>query len=691
MKIFLCECKKMMSFRIFWIIFVCLFAINGYVQIDRINVRYYTPESYRSFFSETKDMSLEEIQDYTNEMLERQNNGEYIEFPMMLVYDMSELSKECENYPEYLNSIKEQTNNMSAVSIWGDSDTFSYRNIQKTPSAYENLPAEPLPLAASFGLENTFTSPITDFMGIFLVFLAVCGIILKDREHGITFLLSSMPKGRSSLILSKLFAVSLFASFVAVMLFAENLVIGGALYGIGELQRPIQSVFGFYQCNLAVSVGEFLLLFFILKIASYLLFAMIFSLICTVSRNNLMIYGISGAVCTIAFLCYRLIPQNSVFQLFHDWNPIKFTQTAEILGTYQNVNLFGYPVSLKISMIIIIVITIVSVILCCIFAVEKLNHVQYQSVRLKVFHKKKIKAHGRFFYVCYRSLILNKGVILVLTALFAAAVFSASFSRQYSNDDIYYENFTTELSGEITTETLNFFTEKEKQYNEIEKEIEKIQSSENINTYQLNLLSDELNDRVAFERLKLRVKSIQENECNGKIFYDTGYERLFQYAGGNEKMFFILFMMIFSVLILSPIGAADKKTDMVKVIFSTKSGKTGYYRDLFLYGILCGIFSATLFFFPYIFNILKKYGTQGLSAPIQSIQQFSNLDISISVCGFILFFLFIHIIGSIICSVSIAGISSLCKSRTSAYIINTALFVLPVILILLKSRLAYGV
>lgn len=74
----------------FWIIFVCLFAINGYVQIDRINDRYYTPESYRSFFSETKDMSLEEIQDYTNEMLERQNNGEYIEFPMMLVYDMSE-------------------------------------------------------------------------------------------------------------------------------------------------------------------------------------------------------------------------------------------------------------------------------------------------------------------------------------------------------------------------------------------------------------------------------------------------------------------------------------------------------------------------------------------------------------------------------------------------------------------------
>lgn len=75
-------------------------------------------------------------------------------------------------------------------------------------------------------------------------------------------------------------------------------------------------------------------------------------------------------------------------------------------------------------------------------------------------------------------------------------------------------------------------------------------------------------------------------------------------------MFFILFMMIFSVLILSPIGAADKKTDMVKVIFSTKSGKTGYYRDLFLYGILCGIFRQRCSFSIY-FQYSEKVRNAG--------------------------------------------------------------------------------
>ena len=197
MKLVSFECRKIMSFKIFWIIMVCFFAVNGYVQIDRINDRYYTPKSYRAFFSKTKGMSLDEIQDYTSELLERQNNGEYIEFPMMLVYDMNILSKECENYPEYLNSILKQTDSMSSVTIWGNNDTFSYRNIIKTPSAYKYLSCEPLPLDTSFGLENTFTSPITDLLGIFLVFMAVCGIILKDREHGVMTLLLSMPKGKT--------------------------------------------------------------------------------------------------------------------------------------------------------------------------------------------------------------------------------------------------------------------------------------------------------------------------------------------------------------------------------------------------------------------------------------------------------------------------------------------------------------
>ena len=680
MKVFLCECKKLMSFRIFWIVFSCLLLVNGYIQINRANERYYTPKSYRSFFSETENMSLNEIQKYLNELLEKQSSGEYTAYPMYLIYDMLELSKECEDYPSYLNGIKEQADNMSSVSIWGGTDTFSYRNIQKTPSAYAAIPAEELPLAPSFGLENTFTSPVTDFIGIFLIFLTVCGVMLRDREQGIISLLSTLFRGRTYLLLTKFSVVSLCASSIALLLFGENLVIGGCLYGLGDLHRPIQSVFGFYQCNLSVSVGEFLILFFMLKIASYLLFAAIFSLICMASKNNIMIYGISGEICAAAFLFNRFVDVNSVFQILHYWNPVKFTQAAEILGTYHNVNVLGYPVSLKCSSVLLIVVLIAVMVFSCIWIAEKNQNVQYRAVRIDFFHRKKVRIHSRFYYVYYRSLILNKGILLLFASIFASAVLSASFSRQYDNDDIYYENFTNELEGTVTSDTLNYLEEKEEKYASVEKEIEKIKLSGNVNTYKLNLLYNELNDRAAFEHLNKRVQSIQSSGRNGEIFYDTGFERLFGFDGNKEEYVLILLMLLFAVLILSPVASADKKNDMVKIIFSTKCGKSGYYKDLLWYSILCGTFASLLFTVPYIINILNSYGTQGLSAPIQSIQSIAG---SFTVGGLIVLLIIFRTIGSMITAMIITCISSLCRSPMAAYIVNIALFVVPVSLVLL--------
>ncbi|MGN0622134.1 MAG: hypothetical protein ACI4I9_09725 [Porcipelethomonas sp.] len=685
MKVFLCECKKLMSFRIFWIVFSCLLLVNGYIQINRADERYYTPESYRSFFSETENMSLTEIQKFLNELLEQQSSGKYTAYPMYLIYDMLELSKECEEYPSYLNSIKEQADNMSSVSIWGDTDTFSCRNIQKTPSAYAAIPAEELPLAPSFGLENTFTSPVTDFIGIFLVFLSVCAVMLRDREQGIAPLLSALLRGRTYLLLTKLSVVSLCTSAIALLFFGENLVIGGCLYGLGDLHRPIQSVFGLYQCNLPVSAGKFLILFFMLKIASYLLFAVIFSLICMASKNNIMIYGISGGICAAAFLFYRFIDVNSVFQILHYWNPVKFTQTAEILGTYQNVNVLGYPVSLKFSSVLFISVLIAIMIFSCIWIAEKNQNVQYRTVRLNIFHRKKVRIHSRFYYVCYRSLVLNKGFLLVFAAIFASAMLSASFSRQYDNDDIYYENFTDKLEGAVTSDTLNYLTEKEEKYRSVEKEMEKIQLSGNVNTYKLNLLYNELNDRTAFERLNKRVQSIQSSCRNGEIFYDTGYERMFGFDGNKEEYVLILLIVLFTVFILSPVASADKKSDMVKIIFSTKCGKSGYYKDLLLYSILCGTFAGLLFTVPYVINILNSYGTQGLSAPIQSIQSIAGSSGSFTVGDLIVLLIIFRTIGSMLTAIIITGISSLCRSSMASYLISLALLTVPVSLVLLGA------
>lgn len=683
MRIFLCEWKKLLSFRIFWILLACLLLVNGYVQVDGTKDRYYKPETYRSFFAETEVMPFSETYDYLNELIERQSTGDYTEYPMILIYDLLEISEQMRTYPEYLESIEVQSDNMSSVSIWGGKDTFSYRNIQKTPPAYTRMDGTELELAPSLGLEDTFTAPLSDVMGIFLVLLVVCAVMLRDREQGVMPLLYSMQKGRHALILNKLAVIAVSTVVIAVLFFGENLLIGAKLYGLGDLSRPIQTVMGYYTCNLPVSVREYLLLFFGMKMLSYFLFAGVFSLICVCAKNNLMVYGISGAFCGVSFLLYYFIPEYSVFGLLRFLNPVQFTQVSEIFGTYRNINLFGYPFSHKISALIMLGVVLTASVTLAVIVFAKAKNLQYRNVSLRLFKRKKQRIHGRFYYVCYRSLILQKGIALVLITIFAAGMLHASFGRSYNNDDIYYENFTVALQGEITQETYDFLADKENHYAEIEQQIAELETQENFNIYKLNQLYSEMSDRTAFERLQARIEAIDAGGSDGEIFYDTGYERLFGIDGNNEDMVQVLLMLLFLALLLSPFAASDRKTNMVKILFSTRSGKIGYWKDLSLYSALCGTAVSLLFTLPYQWNILDSYGTQGLSAPIQSIGAFAHLDIYLTAGGMILLQLIIRTVSASITAVLISGISSICRSPMTAYLANIGYFVLPAGLTLL--------
>ncbi len=671
------EWKKFFSFRIFWILLVCLLFVNGYVQVSGTNDRYYTPESYRAFFSEIEGMSLSETHDYVEELIEEQTDGDLSEFPMMLLYDMLEISEDCANYPDYLESISEQAENMTAVSIWGSADSFSYRNIQKTPAAYEALEGTTIGLAPSLGLEDKFDAPLRDWLAIFLVFLVVCAVMLRDREQGIMPLLYATPGGRSRLFLSKIGVIALCAIGMALLFSGENLLIGAKLYGLGDLSRPIQSVFGLYSCNLAVSVGQYLVLFFLLKMLAYLLFGMVFALICAASKNNLMVYGISAGFCGVFFLLYSCISEISVFGVFHFLNPVQFTQVNEVLGTYRNINLFGYPFSLKISVLVTISIVLVGAFIAAILIFEKSRNLQYRTISLKRYRKKKIRTLGQFYYVCYRSLVLLKGDVLVLAVLVAAGSMSMSFTRSYNNDDIYYENFTSTYTGTVTQEVYDFLTEKNETYAETEAEIAELEASGG-SISRLNQLYSVFNDRNAFMRFEARVNAIAAVD-QSEIFYDTGYERLFgiqenSVTNSQEDIVMVLFMLLFLALLMSPIAASDRKTDMVKIIYSTKSGRRGYYKNLLYYSSLSGAFVSLLFSIPYIYHILEKYGTQGISAPMQSIYAFAEVGGSLSVGGLIICLLIVRTIGCCLAACCMSLLSSRFRSPLSAYLINLAIF-----------------
>ena len=683
MRILRYERKKLCGFRLLWILLPVLLCINGYVQISAANARPYSAAEYRDCLRYLQTLEPEQMSPYIEQQLDAAFSGGTAEFSWAALTEMQESIARIEGYADYLAEIDARAKQNSGLAIWGGKDNFSYRNMQKTPPAYQTMKQVTLRLDTERGLDDALHHPVTDFLGIFLLFLIVSTVMLKDREQGMMPLLFSMPDGRGALLRAKLLLITCCTAGTVLLLYGENLLIGAGMYGLGDLSRPIQCIGSFYECNLPVSAGTYLLLFTAMKFIAYLVFSMAFAAICTAAKNNLTVYAVSGGFCGISFLLYQFVSPLSNWSLLHFLNPMQLVRVHEIIGTYRNLNLFGYPASLKISAPIAAIIYILTAICISVMCFVHRRNQQYRSLSVTFLKRRTRSVHGQMYYVIYRSLVLQKGIVPVLAVIFAAAVFSSGFTRYYTSDDIYYEKFTTEHAGVITEDTLAFIREKQAHYDALQHEMEEIQASAQPDMMRLNAITEEMHDRSAFTQFCTRCDAIMQSSVGGELFYDTGYARLFGLDGNSDVLKINLCILVFLCLLLSPYAAQDRKTDMVKILYATSAGKRGYWKCLLIYSAVCGITVSVIFNMPYVMHILQKYGTAGLSAPLQSMTEFAQKGIIRTVQTEIIILLAVRIFSAAVTAMCMSLISGRCRSLVTAYVVNLSIFVLPAALALM--------
>lgn len=678
------EIKKIISFQTFWLVLVLFLFVNFYFKMDKINNRYYTPAEYKSYISQLNGMTLQEIIDYSNLKIKQKNSTETFEYTGFILYDMLEITEQLIKYPEYLESIENNSDTLKSSMIWGDDNTFSYRNIKKTSSAYLRLKGTELTLDTSLGIEDFFHSPITDVLGIFLLFMCSCRIFIYDRERKVINLLNTTYNGRQKLIITKLFTGILFSILIVVSLYFENLLIGWRAYGLGDLSRPIQCIYGYYTCNLNLSTKDFIIVFILMKILSYCTVYFVFSLISLKCTNNISVLLFSASYIIIEFFLYHSISEVSSLNLLHFLNSINFLNTDYILKNYININLFGYPYSLKISSLAAMIFTSVIVLSIMICSCKK-DIIQYQKKSIIFFDFFKSKIHTKFGYTLYRIFIIQKGIVIALTLSMISAGLYQSFSRGYDNDDIYYENFCNKFSGPVTESTLDFITEKEIKYKETEIQLSELKSSGYANPSELIILYSELLDKQAFEKFKNRINLIS---TDSEIFYDSGYERYFKSNLNTEGWLQILFILTALMLTVCPIPYIDCKSDIKKILFATSSGKTDYYKQQFSSVLLIGVSYTLLITIPYFIRIINKYGTQGLTANISSLTTYSDTNVDISVFSAMCIFIIIRMLLSVLSGCIMMIIASYNKNIITTYCINSTLFIVPIIILIIFDKFA---
>lgn len=682
MRIFSTEFRKLFSSHIFILIISAVLVLNAYLMFKTANSSAVTPSDYKQIYAELEHKTDKEKLSW----LENQAN----DLSQESVYNreaISELYHECNDivtYQEYLNAIDSQARSMTSISIFANPDTFNYRSIIKTPPAYKNVqdvePVFDVSKGLNLALDNSFTNILCGFILLF----AVLSLMISDREQGMSGLLFALKRGRGYLFSAKLAMLAVVAFGTVILLYSENLIISAFLYGLGDLSRPIQSLNGFIGCNLKINVAMYLAIFAFFQFAALFSICAVLSMVAVVTKNTISFYSISAGILITEGLLYSFIDSFSAYSIFKYINLIALTQVNAIFCNYRNINFLKYPISLlPVSLTAVVLVSVICSIFSALLYAKKRN-LEFRKIRANRNIGKGTKVHSAMYYTFYKSLIQQKGILIVALFFLIAGFTNSVFQKQYDIQDVYYKYYCSELEGKTDESVQNYIKAEKMRFENLHTSLDKISEQTSGFSAEAYEIQKQLVPESGFVLFQDRVEQIKNFE-DAEIFYDTGYRRMFGKLGYDDDMRYALSAMLLCIFLISPIIANDNRYRMQAVIHATASGKKKYLKRNIILSMVYGLLSTWIWNISYIVKISQFYEFRGLSAPIQSIADFTEFPITLKVWQYIGLIFTLRTIFIIFAAWMMLWVSAKCKNTTIALLVNFAIFALPIIVYILGA------
>lgn len=692
--IFINELIKAFCKRTTIAIFAVLLILNGvllYINETKQTLEY-TPEQYKAAYQtlegldthaafkqiSQKKTELELIQRLSfgedisqencnaEELLKSYKNKDYLEFtndiyPEIELTDrLFEEISACENYDSYLENIDSTARKMTGISLFADPDSFSYKNIARTPADFAHLKVSKLTAAPSKGVSMATGFLATDLIAILMIMTVVVTIVTREKELDQITLARTTFKGRMPLGIAKLFTCFAVAMAAEILLYAVNFAVSYFTYGFGNLSRQIQSVYEFNGSNLKISVLQYFVLFLAAKLGVYCVFA-------------------AEAV------LYYTIPSTSYLCPLKYINILAYANTKDLFASYLNLNIFGKPVNYMSVFVIsvIVLLTVLSIVSVMIFSKQRVIKSRTRKFSLAKFSIFKGRTTNLFFQECYKVFIGGKALLILIAFAVIIAVSYSPISESFSSaDEVYYKQYMLKFEGEYTSEKQKMINEEDQKFADAQMKMsEEMANSEGDGILIMMKYQDILAPQYAFEAVKAHAEYLQTTE-DGQFVYDSGYKLLTgDETAGNKDLTLGLTAMAMVMLCLTYVYAVEYQTGANVLLKTSARGREDTFLCKFGIGVIIVTIIFALTYTPYFYNVISAYGTRGINAPACSIKSLSNFDISIKE------YLILISLGrylALLCAMLIIYfLSAKLKSVISTFLAATAVLILPILLALL--------
>lgn len=594
------------------------------------------------------------------------------------------------DYQSYIDSIAENSRELTSKKLFSDKTSFSYKSIKKTAQDFSKNRDLQLKLVNDLPVSAVLNYNIGDFV---LILLCVFIVIIFTAEKNVNILINTCRNGRMMLKIKQLPVLLLFSFLISSLVYISEILIALKIYNAPlDFSAPIQSADMFSDCVLHISILQLIVANIIFKAVIAVMTASLMWLLISLSSNIILDCGIAGAIAAAELLLYKNISEQSSFSFLKIFNIFSLFDYRSITE-YSLISVFSVPVRAeKIIWVIVLFISVCVAVLVIIsskrnYSVKTPSNVfAFLQRILKYLNTVYLKIQSAVYagrYETFKLMHIGKG-ILVVAVFFLIIGFSFNTNTLvFSPEETFLNDYYEEYGGELSSAVYDSIDKMQSESQAVEKEFN-VKSKQfadgkiSFEEYELALAKNDAYDtqRKAVEVLREqvgRIEVLKEKGIEPVLINEAGYNSLFSPLSNQSELLLLLCAVI---IIFSSAFSIEKASNMLSLNHCAKNGR----QNLYLKKILCVIpktFTLTLISYLYmILQINYFYKIEYLSADIHNLQILQNVDIEVSILEYLIInflFEFLFVTAAAFITVSLSSF----MPQMAVIIISAGLFVLP--------------
>ncbi len=609
-----------------------------------------------------------------------------------ITLSVEELQNYIDGYSNFLQSVKDNAENVGMLAAISDNTGFVKNNIKKTLADYSLLEGIVLVAGENKGIVLYSNFVLGDAIIIAIV-LVVLLLFAEEKSKGLSLLVRCTKNGRSRLLLERagiLAVTSLLASFLVT---GTCVLLSHMLCGEAVLGRPLQSIPEFSLCAFPVTIGEYLVLSIVLKaLAAFSFGVLVLLLLVWLEAIPAILVGAGSLFAE--FLLHTLVLGTDKLSGFKLANIIALLRTEIFFKNYYNVDLFGHAVGfLVFSTVVVGVVVLGLVILAVIFSAKCTESTLHIGVinKVKVWCSLHAPNLPLFFWELRKVLFNQKGILILAAVLYFAASSGLEY-RYYSYVDKEREYYYEKYAGAITQEKINEMQadcdELTDLYFEAADKIQDLQEHDPENERILTLMQTcyDLSEKIG------AVEEIIDNATEAFVYTEkTGVETQLVKPDAYERLLVTdrsttdknsMFLLLGIVGFFSGIMACEKECNMtlwLQTLF--KGRKPLICRKIEVIALMVPVLVLGVSW-TQLYQVQEAVGFNDLGATAQSLALLRELPFSMSLGGYLVLIYVIRMLFAFLIGVLVAGISALAPNRVLCLFLSFVLLVVPMVLAL---------